>query len=246
MTVSSNTLLWCLCGVRNHRFNIPPPKVVPVCVCVCVCRGETHVAMGAVIFTALDLVERGITEVELLCAVVDGQAVGCADVIADDHQYVGTRQGGTHDTRGLLIPVSPEHQTGREREREGERERGRGREGEREREREWERGREGEGERKRGMERERERESCLFLVFMYSRGFVCDDEEGFTSLSRHGISTNTLLIFVKTRLTVNSNTQKQYIKHGLILHPRMHCSSASLTSGTRPVRTLWDGRPRTW
>lgn len=67
--------------------------------------------MTAIIFTAFDLVECGIAEVELLGAVVNGQTVGRADVTADDHQHVGTRQRSAHDAGGLFIPVGPEHQT---------------------------------------------------------------------------------------------------------------------------------------
>lgn len=72
-------------------------------------RGLTYVAAAAVVLAALDLVQRGVGEVELLGAVVDGQAVGRLDVAADDHQHVGAVQRGPHDAGSLLVPVGPEH-----------------------------------------------------------------------------------------------------------------------------------------
>ena len=50
---------------------------------------ETHVAMGAVILAPLNLVQGGVREVELLSPVVNGQAVGSADVLLDESQDVG-------------------------------------------------------------------------------------------------------------------------------------------------------------
>lgn len=72
---------------------------------------SAYVTAAPVVFAALDLVQRGVGEVELLSAVVDGQAVGGFDVTADDHEHVGAVQGGPHDAGGLLVPVGPEHQT---------------------------------------------------------------------------------------------------------------------------------------
>lgn len=71
---------------------------------------ETHVSPTAVVLAALDLVERGIREVELLRPVVYGQAVGGSDVRADDHEDVGATQSGAHDAGRLLVPVGPKHQ----------------------------------------------------------------------------------------------------------------------------------------
>ena len=76
--------------------------------------GETYVAPAAVVLAALDLVQRGVGEVELLGAVVDGEPVWRPDVAADDHQDVGPRQRGPHDAGGQLVPVGPEHQAGDE------------------------------------------------------------------------------------------------------------------------------------
>lgn len=72
---------------------------------------RSYIAAAPVVFAALDLVQRGVGEVQLLSAVVDGQAVGGFDVTADDHEHVGSIQGGPHDAGGLLVPVGPEHQT---------------------------------------------------------------------------------------------------------------------------------------
>lgn len=74
----------------------------------------THMAMGAIIFTALDFIQSGVREVNLLSPVVNGQPIGCPYVLVNDYEDVGTRQGGTHDAGVLLVPVGPEHQAGRE------------------------------------------------------------------------------------------------------------------------------------
>lgn len=70
----------------------------------------THISPSAVVLAALYLIQGGIGEVELLGAVVYGQAVGGSDVIADDHKDIGAGQRGTHDTGRLLIPVGPKHE----------------------------------------------------------------------------------------------------------------------------------------
>lgn len=75
----------------------------------------THIAVRAVILAPLDLVQGGVGEVELLGPVVNGQAVGSTDVLLDESQDVGSRQGCPHDAGVLLVPVGPEHQArGRE------------------------------------------------------------------------------------------------------------------------------------
>lgn len=71
---------------------------------------ETHVSPTAIVLAALDLVECGVREVELLSPVVYGQAVRGSDVRADDHKDIGTSQSGTHDAGRLLVPVGPKHQ----------------------------------------------------------------------------------------------------------------------------------------
>lgn len=73
------------------------------------CRA--YVATAPVVLAAFDLVQRGVGEVELLGAVVDGQAVGGLNVAADDDEHVGSIQGGPHDAGRLLVPVGPEHET---------------------------------------------------------------------------------------------------------------------------------------
>lgn len=71
----------------------------------------TDVAVAAVVLAALDLVQRGIGEVELLCAMVYGETVRSPDVCPDDRQDVRARELSTHDAGRLFIPVRPEHQT---------------------------------------------------------------------------------------------------------------------------------------
>lgn len=70
-----------------------------------------YVTVASIIFTAFDLVQRGVREVEFLGAVIYGQAVGSFNVAADDHDHVGSVQRGPHNARRLLIPVCPEHET---------------------------------------------------------------------------------------------------------------------------------------
>lgn len=67
--------------------------------------------MAAVVLAALDLVQRGVGEVEFLCAVVNSEAVRCPDVGPDDGQDVRARELSTHDAGRLFVPVGPEHQT---------------------------------------------------------------------------------------------------------------------------------------
>lgn len=71
---------------------------------------QTHVAVGAVVLATLDLVQGGVREVQLLRAVVDGQAVGRADVLLDEGQDVGAGERCPHDAWVELVPVGPEHQ----------------------------------------------------------------------------------------------------------------------------------------
>lgn len=68
--------------------------------------------MGAVILATFDLIKRSIREIELLRTMVDGESIRSANVTADDHKDIGTRQLSTHDTGRLLIPVGPKHQAG--------------------------------------------------------------------------------------------------------------------------------------
>lgn len=70
----------------------------------------SYIAAAAVVLAALDLVQRGVGEVELLRPVVDGQAVGRLDVTADDDEDVGSVQRGPHDAGSVLVPVGPEHE----------------------------------------------------------------------------------------------------------------------------------------
>lgn len=88
--------------MTNHPQTPPPGAAVPPAL-------ETHIAVGAIIFAPLDLVQGGVREVEFLGTVVNGQAVGRADVLLDESQGVGSRQGCSHDARVLLVPVGPEH-----------------------------------------------------------------------------------------------------------------------------------------
>lgn len=69
----------------------------------------SYVTAASVIFTAFDLVQRGVREVELLSTVIYGQAIGGFNVTADDHDHIGSIQRGPHNARRLLIPVGPEH-----------------------------------------------------------------------------------------------------------------------------------------
>lgn len=71
----------------------------------------THVAMAAVVLAALDLVQRSVSEVEFLSAVVYSETVRGSDVGPDDGQDVGSRELSAHDAGSLFIPVGPEHQT---------------------------------------------------------------------------------------------------------------------------------------
>lgn len=77
----------------------------------------THISPSAVVLAALYLIQRGVGEVELLGAVVYGQAVGGSDVIANDHEDVGAGQRGAHDAGRLLVPVGPKHKAAGERAR---------------------------------------------------------------------------------------------------------------------------------
>ncbi len=70
----------------------------------------TYITAGAIILAALNLIKRSVWEIELLGTMVDGESVGSADVIADDHQDIGSGQLGAHDTGWMLIPVGPKHQ----------------------------------------------------------------------------------------------------------------------------------------
>jgi hypothetical protein len=71
---------------------------------------QDHIALRAVILAPLNLVQGGVREVEFLSTVVNGQAIGRADVLLDEGQDIGSRQGCPHDTWVLLIPVGPKHQ----------------------------------------------------------------------------------------------------------------------------------------
>lgn len=54
--------------------------------------------MAAVVLAALDLVQRGVSEVKFLSAVVDSETVRSSDVCPDNRQDVGARELSAHDT----------------------------------------------------------------------------------------------------------------------------------------------------
>ena len=75
-------------------------------------KDVSHIAAASIIFTAFNLVQGGVREVEFLSPVIYGQAVGSLNVAADDHNHIGSIQRRPHDAGSLLVPVSPEHETG--------------------------------------------------------------------------------------------------------------------------------------
>ena len=72
-------------------------------------------SLRAVIFTSFNLPQGSVREVEFLRLVVDGEAVGCENVRTDDPLDVVSHKRSPHYAGMLLIPVSPEHQTGKSR-----------------------------------------------------------------------------------------------------------------------------------
>lgn len=51
-------------------------------------NGGTYFSLGAIIFTSLYFVQCSIGEVDLLSLVVNGQAIGCANVFVNDNDHV--------------------------------------------------------------------------------------------------------------------------------------------------------------
>lgn len=74
----------------------------------------TYVSLSPIVLAALNLIQRGVGEVEFLRSVVDRQAVGGSDVAPDNDKDVCARQCGAHDAGRLLIPVGPEHEAAEE------------------------------------------------------------------------------------------------------------------------------------
>lgn len=74
----------------------------------------TYVPLSPIVLAALNLIQRGVREVEFLCAVVDGETVRGSDVAPNDDENVGACQCGAHDARRLLVPIGPEHKAAEE------------------------------------------------------------------------------------------------------------------------------------
>lgn len=115
--MDASCLLPCLGDVRAPRGEVRAPTGVftpsfpyHVLTWFPLTSPQTHIAVGAVILAPLDLVQGGVREVQLLRTVVDGQAVGRADVLLDEGQDVGSGERCPHDAWVELIPVGPEHQ----------------------------------------------------------------------------------------------------------------------------------------
>lgn len=75
---------------------------------------KTYVSLSSIVLAALNLIQRGVREVEFLRSVVDGKAVRGSDVAPDDDEDVSASQCGAHDARRQLIPVGPEHKAAEE------------------------------------------------------------------------------------------------------------------------------------
>lgn len=74
-------------------------------------KGVSYITVASIIFTAFNLVQGGVREVEFLSTVIYGQAIGSFNVTANDHKHIGSIQGSPHDAGSLLVPVGPEHET---------------------------------------------------------------------------------------------------------------------------------------
>lgn len=73
-------------------------------------KSQTHMSVGAVIFTAFNFSQAAVREIQLFCFMVNRESVWSEHICANDDFHVIPCKSGAHDTGALLVPIGPKHE----------------------------------------------------------------------------------------------------------------------------------------